>query len=147
MLKNAKTYAELDAKKKDLENRLSAVKRELAQIEEQLLDEMSEEGVPSLKINIENSDGTQSTRTVYQRRELWAGYAEDFTKQDLCEALKHAGLEDMVTETFNTNTLSAYIREYDENNQSTEEIVKQLPAEIQPYIKVSEKYKIRTRKS
>lgn len=147
MLEKAKTYAYLDAKKKDLENRLNAVKKELSELEASLLDEMAEEGVPSLKVKVKNDDGTESTRTVYQRRELWAGYADGYEKQDLCEALKQAGLDDMVTETFNTNTLSAYVREFNDGDKDTEEIIKNLPENIQPYIKVSEKYKVRTTKS
>jgi len=49
---------------------------------------------------------------VYVERKLWAK-AKDGDKPAVCKALKRCRLGDYVEETFNTNSLSAYVRELD----------------------------------
>lgn len=141
----AKYFAELDAEERDLKSRLKEVKDKKEALEENLLEKMAEDGVPRMAINI-NYDGKEQTRTLYTHKQLWAGYNDD--KQALIDALKQASLDDMVSEGYNTQTLSAYVRQFDpDGTMDTEELRKQLPTQLQSVIKLSEKFSLRTRKA
>ena len=78
-------------------------------------------------------------RTVYVERKLWAK-AKDGDKAAVCKALKRARLGDYVEETFNTNSLSAYVRELDREDRP-------LPPSLREVLEVSEVFKLRTRRS
>jgi hypothetical protein len=56
------------------------------------------------------------------------------------QALKRCHLGDYVEETFNTNSLSAYVRELDREER-------QMPPTLAAVLDVCEVYKLRTRKS
>ena len=143
--KLAKNWAELDARYAELKSQMQAVKAERDKRESQLLEMMAEDGINKITVSVEDENGGHS-RTVYPHRQIWAGHQGD--KDALCDALKKAGLDEYVKPNFNSNQLSAYIREYDPNNVLEEEdIRKRLPLEIQPYIKVTEKIQLRSRKA
>ncbi len=78
-------------------------------------------------------------RTVYVERKLWAK-AKDGDKPSVCKALKRCRLGDYVEETFNTNSLSAYVRELDREGR-------QMPPSLVAVLDVSEVFKLRTRRS
>lgn len=124
-----KEYVELDARKRRLNDELSDVKERLAKLESDLLTTFEEIGMQNTRI-----DGT----TVYVHRQLWAN-AKDGDRHRAVAALKRSGLTEMVTETFNTNTLSAYVRELDAVGED-------LPPDLEDAISVSEKFSLRTRR-
>ena len=139
--KIAKRFAELDQEERDLKSRLDFVKQEKQELEAQLLEGMEEDGISKLTVN---TDGGQ--RTVYMHRQLCAGHNGD--NHALSDALKNAGLDRMVAEQFNTQSLSAWVREFDDDGgKSPDEIINELPWDVQQYIKVSEKYSVRSRKN
>lgn len=106
---------------------LSELKRRRALTEELLRTEFTQVGVSQLKA----TDG----RVVYLSRQLWAR-AKDGNKLAVTAALRSMGAADLITETFNTNSLSAYVREFDKNEQP-------IPEELAEVIDVAETYQLK----
>jgi len=118
-------YANLTIKRRDLEAEANRLKTELLAIEEKLVEEFSQAGVQNVK--------TTAGQTVYLNREVFAKLVGDQKKA--YTALRRAGLGDFVKETVNAQTLRAYVREVDEV----------LPKGLQPYIDITEVYRMRMR--
>lgn len=93
----------LNAEKDALEAQLKAVNAERDHITQSILDRWSEDGTQSIKL-----DG----KTVYLRRSI---YAKVLDREHVAEAMREAGLDSMLTP--NTNTLSAWLREKEENGE------------------------------
>ena len=147
-------FAVLDDMKKDLEAKLKTVKQEMAELESQIVEQSLEEGVESMTVKVGHDDeGNPIRRTVYRRRDLYAGRADNgggspISEEQLHEALREAGLEDYINEKVNANSLSAYVRGFDPDRRlSPEEIVQQLPLPLQGAVKVSEKLSVRSTKA
>jgi hypothetical protein len=94
-------FIELETERRELEARLKEVKEEIAPLHEQVLTYFEQTGTSKIK---------RSGLTLYVHRQLWARPIDGDYERG-CAALKAAGLEDMVKESFNIHTLSAYIRE------------------------------------
>ena len=86
-------------------------------------------------------NGKPLFKTVYVKTQIWAGYKdEDETgngKQLLMEAMKASGLNGLVSETFNVQTLSGYVRSLNPDVKDPEELIKLVPEPMQPHLKVS----------
>ena len=125
-----KRFVALEERRRQLETEIDTVKAEAAQLEELLLPEFERNGLEKVSI-----DGC----TVYLERKLWAK-AKDGDKAAVCKVLKRARLGDFVEETFNTNSLSAYVRELDREE-------KPLPPSLREVLEISEVFKLRTRRN
>jgi hypothetical protein len=125
-----RTYVNLEQQRLDLEAQIDAIKKETAELEAALLPQFEQDAIDRISI-----DG----RTVYVERKLWAK-AKDGDKPAVCKALKRSRLGDYVEETYNTNSLSAYIRELDREG-------KQLSPSLATVLDISEVFKLRTRRS
>lgn len=110
-----------------LETALAELKRSRGRTEEHLRTEFTQVGVSSLK----STDG----RVVYLARMVWAR-AKNGDKLAVTAALRSVGAADLVTETFNTNSLSAYVREFDKNDE-------EIPAELLEVIDIAETYQLK----
>lgn len=143
-------------------NRLSAADKavgaKMTQLEETVVGRFQDLGL---------TKWTSNGRTIFLRKELWAGAlsetdVEKLTeeaisklgdverdgKKLLCAALKAAGLTEYVSEGYNTQSISSYVREFDpDKNYTVEEIIALLPEALRPFIKVTEKIKIGNRKA
>ena len=95
-------YVDLVARKRDLESEVNLIKKQLAPLEAQLIDDLAEEGL--------RSKTTAGGVTVYLNRKIYAR-AGELGKPAACKALREVGLGDLVEESFNTNTLSAHFRQ------------------------------------
>ena len=124
-----KRFVALEERRRQLETEVDSIKAEAAELEQRLLPQFEQSGTERIAI-----DG----RTVYVERKLWAK-AKDGDKVGVCKALKRCRLGDYVEETFNTNSLSAYVRELDRES-------KLLPPTLATVLDVSEVFKLRTRK-
>jgi len=120
-------YVTLTAEKRSLEAQVDRLKSTLATQEEVLLDLFAEAGIQNIK--------TATGQTVYTNREVYAKLVGDQKKAHT--ALRRAGLGDLIKQTVSSQTLRAYVREMDEV----------LPKGLQPYIDVTEVYKMRMRSS
>jgi len=102
----AKQVATLIAEKRRLEDSLRAVKDSISALEPELLNELMEQQMDRLHITVEGGEKI----TLYIHRVLWAK-PKNGDRQSVVATLKHCGLSDFVTENYNSNTLSAYVRE------------------------------------
>lgn len=139
-------FVQLAARKRELDAEMKTVAALIDEMEGPLLAEMSEMGMQNTKIN-----GV----TVYINRQLWAGAMKDeWVDPDgntvlvtntpaTCEALVECGLGDFVKPSFNTNTLSAWLREQPLDDQGQPI----LPEGLAGRMTVSEKFSLRTRRS
>lgn len=130
-------YVELVKRKREIEAELRAVKTELGEgdggpgrVEKAALDWMVENGMQSVRV-----DGM----TLYVNRQLWAG-PTDGDYHAACEALKSAGLGDLVQERFNVQTLSSWVRERDKDGEP-------LPAAFAGRIEVAEVFRLGARRA
>ena len=120
-------YAELTERRRNLEAEVKRLATDLAGREEVLVEEFAKTGIQNIK--------TQNGQTVYLDREIFAKLVGDHKKA--LTAFRRAGLGDFVKESVNANTLRAYVREMDEV----------LPKGLQPYIDVTEVFRMRMRSS
>lgn len=127
-------FAEIDAQIKAHERDIKALKDEKNSLQETLLEEMSEDGVPSLKVDV---GGTAVT--VYQKRMVVARNLQgpDATAQAVASipAIAH-----MAALRVNSQTLSAYVRELVKADEP-------LPPEFDGIIEPYEKFSVEVRKA
>lgn len=112
-----KEYARLRRVEKELGAESAAVKAEADKMEQELLEAFAESGLTSLKV-----DGS----TVYLRRELWASRRPGATPLDVCEAFEKAGMGQFVNQNYNSQTVSAWLRELDASGEPVPEPVDQV---------------------
>lgn len=127
-----KLYRDLRAEQDRLGAESAGVKERADEIERELLAEYAEEGLQ----NVKTDDGA----TVFLRREVWAAREDGIETPDIIDALKASGLDHYVSETFNTRSLSSYLRDLEKNEE-------EMPLPLQGVVKPVEKYAIRIRKS
>ena len=99
-------FAETTQRKRYLEEMLRDTNKDLAALEKPLRQEMQLAGVSSLPI--ETDCGRM---TVYTQSTLWAKPKKEIDRQDVCAVLEETGLSDLVSRNFNTNSVSAFVRE------------------------------------
>ena len=121
-------YARLVGVIRELEAQVKSHKDELARKEERLLGTFARDGIQNMK--------TTAGQTVYLNRELFARLVG--MPEQAHTALAQAGLGDFIKPTVNAQTLRAYVRE-------KEEVGEEIPEGLQPYIDVSEVYRLRVR--
>ena len=115
-----KEYGKTKVAIKKLEDKAKELKEKASMMEEGLIEHMLSEGIDKISIRDRKYPGL----TLFIRTDIWEGHT---TKDEAIQALKDAGLGDMVQEGFNSQRLSAYIRELDRDN-------KPLPAEFEGII-------------
>jgi hypothetical protein len=101
----AKQVATLIAEKRKLEDSLRAVKDQIAEREPTLLNELIEEQMDRLHVTV---DGERIT--LYIHKIMWAK-PRGRDRELVVKTLKSCGMSDFVTENYNSNSLSAYVRE------------------------------------
>ncbi len=119
-------FIEASKTKKELEARLKDAISDLKEEEEKLLAYFEELGVESL---------SSGDTTVYLHRQIWAR-AKDGNKDAVIHALKDTELADMVQETFNTNTLSAWVRECEREGRA-------IPDNLKDTLAITEDFSVR----
>ena len=130
-----KEFAALTARKKKLEDGLRSVKDEMSSLEPVLLQELTDNQLDRLPVTTDDGDRI----TVFTHRQLWAR-AKDGDKEAVVKTLKDCGLADFVSESYNTNSLSAYVRECLANGD-------ELPTELNKVVRVDEVTSIRGKRS
>lgn len=132
-------YVALSARKAALKAELDDIQRQLSELEPQLIEAFADEGVQNI-----NVDG----HTVYLSAQLWASPV-DGDYERACDALIAAGLGEFVGRRFNTNTLSAWIREYvrDETGNYPDDIQTALPQAFNGAIEARKDWSLRVRKA
>lgn len=135
-------FADLTERKKAIEAEEKAIKAEMDALEPVIIEEMADAGMQNAKIN---------GRTYYINRRLFANPAEGHDKISVSAALRDAGLGDYVSETYNSNSLAAYVRqlvkEGDAESLSTEEMRELLPEPLRGVLTVGDTYLLASRGS
>lgn len=90
---------ELNAKKKTLDS-------EYETLERLLLEQYEQEKVTSVTVSVGDRD-----RIVYASKRFWARKKEDVTSEQVYDALIADGIDQLATRGFNTNSLSAYLKD------------------------------------
>jgi len=124
-------FLDLDDRKRKLKTELKEVEDRMSEIESDLLEKFADAGVSSIK--------SDRGKTVYLHAQYWAGLGEGSDYDMACDALCESGLEPYVQRRFNTQSLSAYVRECIKNEE-------ELPDAVKNHIKVTEKHSVRVRK-
>ena len=129
--KKIKEYIQLHTEKRSAEARLKVIKDNIAVLEPMVSDILTEEGVQNVKID--NS-------MAYLHKELFASLVrdDDNSHEAAHQALKDNGLDSMVKEGVNAQTLKAYVTELDKAEEP-------VPEGLAPYLKISEVYRVRVR--
>ena len=134
-----RTYVELNTRKKNLRADLDAVQGDLDALMPEILEDFADSGISNININ---------GHTIYLTAQLWAS-PQDGDYERACDALEAAGLGEFVGRRFNSNTLSAWVREYvrDESGDYPEEPEEALPVALQGALAVSKKWDVRVVKA
>ena len=136
MTPNLVRFAELYNRKRDLDAEVKRVEEEMKVLEGPLMEQFASDGISSVKIG---------GQTVYLHSQLWAklivrdGEDRDAAKERALNALKAAQLEDFVEESYNSNRLSAYLRELKQQG-------KPMPEEFEGAIEGITQFSLRARK-
>lgn len=137
VLEKAKQYAILFAERKRLEDEIDDIKATMQAIEAEIAETMLFEN-PRIRVKVgENAEGKPVFRTVHVSTTIRASHAGD--KDALIEAMKESGLEALVSETFNHNTLSAYVRGLDPDKKlPPDELLDLVPEAMKPHLKLTQ---------
>jgi hypothetical protein len=145
-MEQLKEFVCLENRKRDLDAEMKGVKAKLDELEEALVPQFIEDGVQSMKV-----DG----RTVSLAQEIYASPLDG--RERVVEALKASELAQYVSENYNTNSLSAFVREVArdvaaqaerEDRIFTEDDVRSaLPAPLGLALKISFVHTLRSRKA
>lgn len=129
-------YAELDQERLDLQRQATVLDERLKVLEGEILEEIAAgDGAPLVKVDT----SAYGRVTVYLERRIWAKCTgEDWPRA--CAALQDAGLGEYVQQRYNTQSLSAYLRELDKSGDP-------LPEPLVGAIEADARLSIRTRRS
>lgn len=124
-------YVALTMEKRKIQARERVINQELATLEDLVKDIMGQNGWSS----VSTEDGV-----VFIRREVFARLRKDEegSYESAYQALREAGLEYMVKDTVNTQTLTAYVREQEDCEEP-------LPQTAEPWILKEELFRARVR--
>ena len=97
-------FVSLETRKKDLDAQLKAAKQRLDELEDVIIPQFIEEGVPSMTVEV---DGVKRTLSIYP--DVYASPLND--REDVVDALKQSELGQYVAENYNSNSLTGFVRE------------------------------------
>ena len=132
--------AELYSEINEREAALKSLKAEREQIQRELASEFLESGTESVR---------RSDRTFYLRKDLFVNKASGVDTSEVVAALRKAGLEDLVHDSYAPATLKAYVKEKDEELQSEKpgaSIEDELPEGLREVLNVAEVFRVIVKK-
>lgn len=121
-------FKELNQIKFDLEAKLEANRQEIIDLKSQIMGKFEREGLSSSRL--------ETGELVYTHVQYWAKPIETKNKEDVMTALRLVGLGHLITEGYNSNSLSAIIREMKKNKED-------IPEELANVIEVEPTFDIR----
>ncbi len=126
-------FAQLSLAKRDADDRLDAIKAKIAELEPHLLEEMAMNGIDRQ---------TVLGLTIFPRTDLVVNKKSDkdgVTTEDVCQAMREAGLGYMISEGYSSASLKSKIKEYREQGV-------EIPEGLLSKLVVFEKLTLTTRK-
>ena len=148
-MEQLREFVSLENRKRDLDAELKATNQKLDELERVLIPQFVEEGVPSIAVTV---DGSTRTLSIYP--DVYASPLKD--RAEVAAALKASELGQYVAENYNSNSLTAYVREVwrevlqvaaRENRVATEQdVCTALPKPLGGALKVILVHKLSSRK-
>ncbi len=148
-MEQLREFVSLENQKRDLDAQLKAANQRLGELEELIIPDFIAEGVPSMTVEV---NGIRRTVAIYP--DVYASPLRD--RADVSIALKASELGQYVAENYNSNSLSAYVREVwreardraeKEGRIATEDdVLAALPAPLAGALKISLVHKLSSRK-
>ena len=145
-LEQLKEFVCLESRKKELDAEQKQVKQQLDDLEQVLVPQFIQDGIQKMTV-----DG----RTVSLVHDIYASPLYD--RDDVVAALKQSELGQYVAENYNTNSLTAFVREVKREVESQaqqeqrpydeEDIRAALPAPLGQALKISFVHKLSSRKA
>ncbi|HZT29223.1 MAG TPA: hypothetical protein VFA33_05035 [Bryobacteraceae bacterium] len=139
-LEPLREFVSLENHKRDLNADLKATQQRLDELEGTIIPMFIEEGVPSMTVEV---DGAKRTLSIYP--DVYASPLND--REEVVDALKQSELGQYVAENYNTQSLTAYVREiWKELRQvatraerivTDDDLRAALPAPLQAVLKIS----------
>ena len=130
-----------------LEEQLEAAKKKLAAMEDPLAEQMGLMGMQSARV-----DGM----TIYIKRTPYVSKAAGVETESVCEILKHVGLEYMVSEGYNAQSLKSKVKEYQEKWRDLDDDYREshaeeytdtgVPRELAKLLSIGERISVETRR-
>ena len=99
-MEQLKEFVCLENRKRDLDSELKATKQRLDDLEQVLVPQFIEDGVQRMTVD---------NRTISLSQDIYASPEND--REDVVTALKQSELGQYVAENYNTNSLTAFVRE------------------------------------
>ena len=134
IVEEAREFAEMTRRKRDLQSQVDTLTELLTAREEALLARFGDEGLESVKIKL-----GKEAFTLFPFRQLWASAIPGEEKK-LFSLLRRNHYGDLIKEKVNSQKLSAIVREFAKDG-------KELSPAWQKVVKVTERYRIGTRKA
>jgi len=132
-IRTVEKYSRLESERSALKDKLARVEDEIKKLREPVLDYFQHHGIQHHSCH---------GRTLYLRRELWAGKLDEKTAPEDCVRILHAtGFDDLAPNKVSWNTLSALFREREKNGDEA------VPEALRGHFVASESFKIGSRKS
>ncbi len=148
-MEQLREFVSLENRKRDLDAELKAANQRLDELEDLIIPQFMEAGVPSIAVTV---DGSTRTLSIYP--DVYASPLNGRT--EVAAALKASELGQYVAENYNSNSLTAYVREVwrevlllakQQNRVAGEEDVRAaLPKPLGEVLKISLVHKLSSRK-
>jgi outer membrane biogenesis lipoprotein LolB len=131
-MEKVQQYAELEVRRSELKDELTAVESQLKDLEPLVLEWFQAEGVQRIKIG---------ERTLYLNRQIWAGRCDGVSDAQVVAALEGAGLSEFCGMKVNMQSLSAWMREREKEGQDP------VPVELSAELRANEVHKVGSRRA
>src|ERR1017187_7068351 len=148
-MEQLREFVSLENRKRDLDAELKAANQRLDELEDLIIPQFIEAGVPSIAVTV---DGSTRTLSIYP--DVYASPLNG--RPEVAAALKASELGQYVAENYNSNSLTAYVREVwrevlllakQQNRVAGEEDVRAaLPKPLGEVLKISLVHKLSSRK-
>jgi len=148
-MEQLREFVSLENRKRDLDAELKTANQRLDELEDLIIPQFIEAGVPSIAVTV---DGSTRTLSIYP--DVYASPLND--RSEVAAALKASELGQYVAENYNSNSLTAYVREVwrevlllakQQNRVAAEEDVRAaLPKPLGEVLKISLVHKLSSRK-
>lgn len=144
-MEQLKEFVCLENRKRDLDAELKATKQKLDELEQALVPQFIDDGVQRMTVD---------NRTISLAQDIYASPLNE--RADVVAALKASELGQYVAENYNTNSLTAFVREVARDVAAVaeregrpygeEEVLQALPQPLGTALKVSFVHSLRSRK-
>lgn len=148
-MQQLREFVSLENSKRDLDAELKATKQKLDELEELIIPQFIEDGVPSITVEV---DGKKRTLSIYP--DVYASPLND--REEVVDALKQSELGQYVAENYNANSLTSFVREVwkellqsaarEERVVGADDLRAALPAPLTAALKISLVHKLSSTK-